>query len=203
VSRDSERRIALHEAAHAVVAVALDIAVESVAIESSDDGDTRGGCTVRAVQSDSPDSERRKYIACALAGLAAEKVLDPNYNELRDDTAKAFNLAEECAKGDESMHRVVYHEAQAVAETLVRQRWSAIERVARRLLVDRRLSGSDVRAIVHNESEQADAITGADVEHARHAWRQDAPTEYRGLLDAESKPSAQPRSDDERQSTED
>src|SRR5690242_12769735 len=104
MSPRDDRRIAYHEAGHAVAAVVLRIHLESVTIEADAEGEFLGRCVVRAVQPDSPNWYRRKHVRCVLAASEAEHLLDapdyePDLNELMNeleldgDTSDAIRLA--------------------------------------------------------------------------------------------------------------
>ena len=123
------------------------------------DGNTLGGCIVRAVQPESSDTERRSHVVCLLAAWDAEGLLDPD-EELDarsvvermpwEDVEKAIKFAEECANGDEIAGKVIYDEASRIALEMVTQFRVDIETVAERLLVSRKLTGLEVKEMLRD-----------------------------------------------------
>jgi ATP-dependent Zn protease len=134
-----ERRIALHEAAHAVAAhVALGVDLTRVELTVTENG------TAGEYSAFGPKLERAIVL---LAGAAAlRRAGDANW---REGSGYDFRRARELI-AEEYSDRVdqVFGYAERIARVIARDHWRAIKAVAGLLLERRKLSGEEMRKIL-------------------------------------------------------
>jgi hypothetical protein len=129
---DDAKPIAYHEAAHAVVALALSDILCDVAIEPA-----LTSCRHRT---------RAHTAVTALAGDIAEQKGCPGSNWDADiDLQKAREIAVEISPSDSDAQLKAFLDR---ARTLVDEHWPKIEAVAGALLVHKRLTGEQVAAVI-------------------------------------------------------
>jgi hypothetical protein len=152
---------AYHEAGHAVVSLALGLAIDRISIAAGR-GYT-GSCTgpsVLGYEAANPREQRsiaRALILSCYAGMHAQRLVDADAPEEQgfDDDADAFNLSSECAVlprscqtvGDEQ-HIAYLDRLRAEAGRLVRRHQQAIRVLAETLLRRHELNASAAQAIV-------------------------------------------------------
>lgn len=159
------RRVAVHEAAHAVVAARLGLPVETCSIAPDDVGVLIG----------SHPGEREAVLIALLAGGVAECVAVGDADELSDVGTPVGVVAGRCGSdwadrleayraisrgvplglpGREREREIVETLArlEAAALRLIRSNWPAIERVADRLARDVELSAPELLALIEGAS---------------------------------------------------
>lgn len=133
------RHVAIHEAAHAVVAEVLGVGVWQVSLDH--------GCLTRFVPVPASRQWYARNAVVACAGDIAERRVTPDL-VLTDghDGENARRLLALCYAKTEVKERVQWAKKQA--RRLVFDHWLAIERVAARLLRAGTLDGKGVRACI-------------------------------------------------------
>lgn len=144
------RRVAYHEAGHAVVAHLSGARIESVGIEESE----RHSGGLRAHRPPHLELEdARTHAGISLAGFHSQSRLNPavELGGWDDDFRDARDLLsrDDALSLDEELRRV-----HAFTAKLVRQWWPAIERIAEKLLERGSLGDEEVAALVCEEDEE-------------------------------------------------
>jgi hypothetical protein len=138
----AEWRTAMHEAAHATVAICLGITVDSVTIEF-DSSDLSYGATVIDVD-DAPQPMALAMLACA--GAMAESRLDREPCNLFDKDSLMFESS------IRSVPVVEQHafraKAKEQAADILRRNWKTAERMARALVVDKTITKAALSRIL-------------------------------------------------------
>lgn len=184
---------AYHEAGHAVVSLALGLAIDHVSILAGK-GYT-GSCTGPSVLGyEAANQREQRSIARALilscyAGMHAQRLVDPDAPEEQgfDDDADAFNLSQNCAVlprscqtvGDEQ-HIAYLDRLRQEARRLVRRHRRAIGVLAQALLRRNELNAAEAKAIVQpflSRSRPTSRTSGrrGDTLVRRRARREDGP----------------------------
>jgi ATP-dependent Zn protease len=153
--------LAYHEAGHAVVGIALGLAVKHV--EIGREGTSLGRCLAptplgyHAASRREQRSIARDEILATYAGLAAERLIDPDAPDYHgaDDDEYAFDLSRQfevmprrCSYVGDDAHDAYLARLRREAGRLVLRHRSAIAALAETLLQRKRLEGPEVEAIV-------------------------------------------------------
>lgn len=149
------RRVAYHEAGHAVAAVFVGGGPELtwVSLEPTDESEgscrfVRLGFRPDAASSDAETLKLDSYVVVCLAGAAAERrLLDDAGPGCADDVQAAYDLAgHRCGS---SRQETAYLEWLTICtEDLLAVHWPAVEALAATLLAQPLLPGADARAII-------------------------------------------------------
>ena len=144
-----------HEGAHAVVAILVGVRVDYVTVVSSADHDRCAVC-ICAIPFDAWTIEQALLISAA--GPASDLMIDSydcseQAQVNRFDRARMRNLlaAKLYAHPASDLVTAAMVEWQTRADSLVTREWSWIDRVARRLDADGRLSGTEVERLRQNQ----------------------------------------------------
>jgi hypothetical protein len=145
---DYTRACAVHEAGHAVVALALGVGVERVALgvgcapENDGETETHGG-------------DLRARIAVDLAGALAVGTLCGGHvpRQLRLAACEDYRMARQDARRiDPHAWPYYYRDAERRAARILRRHWPAVLALGRALLQTGRLTGDEARAIFARHS---------------------------------------------------
>lgn len=158
----SDRRVAYHEAGHAVACYLLHKPFHYVTIQGEDLEGTLG----HVMPWDAPASIRpditmtarirdwiERDVMVSFAGQVADEMagyspLDPNYYGQRGDNASVIDRASYVAQGDEQLeHYLAWLLARTKDMLALPWHWAAVEAVADALQERRRLSGREARRI--------------------------------------------------------
>jgi hypothetical protein len=148
------KRIAIHEAAHTVLAIELEQRFGFIALgERIPPGAAPPGAWALAdVEAFTADTA----LVIALAGTAAERQLTPGYVEdIEAEVREIYETAGRSERNDESIalcivgdDRARLEKAWRLARFLVAMRWRTIDLIASRLEAARFLSAEEVESIV-------------------------------------------------------
>lgn len=140
------RLTAIHEAAHAVVALALGKRIRCVSIESDETG-ARGLAWVEGLRDRTPDDVRDK-LTIALAGDVGVSILtrEPICQPSGTDAEKVRQCRARLTDGAEVVR------AERVARSLLEQRWHFVERLSAALLREGHLCRSQVIGALNSPS---------------------------------------------------
>lgn len=154
----AERSTAIHEAGHAVAALACGLTVTAMTIVPNEDN---WGSTIHGPLACYDDTKRERTAAVRVqavicyAGYEAEKLYNPAADPdcSQCDNVTAFDGLRECPPrncrciGDE-VYWAALERLRHKARRLVRLHWTRIERVADVLLEQQTLTGPEVAALV-------------------------------------------------------
>jgi hypothetical protein len=131
MTRREQRRTALHESAHSVVAVLLGVGCSGAAIREDGSGWSKSG---RGSITDK--------LAICWAGIIAEQVKYGSVNV--GDVGIDLHMIEDFAR----RYGIDVEAARPRVRRLLRRNWHKVEAVAWRLASDRRLSGDEITFLV-------------------------------------------------------
>ena len=145
LDRRERRALALHESAHAVVAMSLDVKVHSIGLGPACVHKEAAGQCVH-----DPPEDVFKSLVIKLAGRAAEKRFDPQADHGAagdyEDVRRCLN--ERYGRQVGSLDLPIVAKARARAEAIIEQRWHEIEALAGELTLKIEIEGHAVREIV-------------------------------------------------------
>jgi len=150
---DEARRVAFHEAGHAVAAVKLGIGFEAVSIVGDKETDGRiihDAAPTSGVRTKHARETMQKFIVFVLAGPAAEGLPGGHaydWSGSFDDRDHAAEYASRVTDDVAEMTRLV-RSCRVLARILIRQNAEAVHRVAAELLAYKTLSAERVMRIV-------------------------------------------------------
>ena len=137
-----QARVALHESAHALVALELGFDVERASIEPTSDGQGEGE-TVWADPSPSAPPERFEAAACVhLAGMVSERIFFGHAEYHDEDHESALGLLEGIGRLGEILTLC------ARTRDILLERLTDLQVVAGALLDERELCGADLRLLL-------------------------------------------------------
>jgi len=149
----SQELLAYHEAAHAVMAIALRWEINQVTIIA--EGDTLGNCGIKDFElyfdgnrwTEEVKASARQAILYDLAGIAAELRIKGDCDELcADDWERAYIKAKHLSRNGDA--QTYLDDALERSKKLVNNYWRPIAAVARKLLEHKTLTGEEVYNIV-------------------------------------------------------
>jgi ATP-dependent Zn protease len=148
-----KRRVAIHEAGHAIMNIVLDRKIESVSI-SDKTGLWAGRCTAEELlYVNNKEKTVRRSMKVALAGLLAEKV--SGYDMDLTDSGYSMDWNEAIAKAKSFVPEIEVNEYIAFvmheAESTLKNSVIALSRLADALVEKEQLSGLEVHKIVYPE----------------------------------------------------
>lgn len=134
--------VAVHEAAHAVVATMLGWRVAHVTLGEDDH---RGLCVAHAPES----ADLLDRVIVAVAGCAGERLRDPHAEPSHDDMAKVrYEIAREHPAAPAKFQQALLAQALAEADNLVRRGRKAIDALAELLLDVEEIPEHPARALI-------------------------------------------------------
>lgn len=141
-------RTSIHEAGHAVAAVAVGRRVEYATIVPNQDhsGHVKYGDVPTSLSTD----DILNYMVISLAGVKAEHRAGyrPRRWQWRGDWEAAMNGASELSSGDSEQHRLFFLIAMRRTDILVEWHWQAITQIAAILRSQKIMTEDDIRALV-------------------------------------------------------
>jgi len=159
---------ATHEAAYAVVSESFGWHVKEVVLHEGREVVQGVPSTIdrwtEALESRPKLETVGFHVAVALAGYAAIRRVDCS-KELMLDAVKSVGLDWQTIEGyfkilnlEPGIKLAAIYDAVAEAEPVIAEKWKAIEKIARVLEQDHRISGDDVRRIIQEESRAQSGI---------------------------------------------